>query len=103
VQSVVIKLSKPGTGIYVILARLFTMRRSKHKMSALPPIADIDRVSECRLGANSGHHLYSITSSARASSGGGISMPSAFAVPRLMTSSKFGRLLYRDIPKLRSA
>ena len=34
-------------------------------------------------------HLYSITSSARASSVGGTSMPSALAVPRLITSSNF--------------
>ena len=43
------------------------------------PIADIPRRSE--------KHRYSITSSARASSDGGISRPSAFAVFRLITSS----------------
>jgi hypothetical protein len=37
--------------------------------------------------ATSGHAVYSVTSSARASSIGGISSPSAFAVLRLTTNS----------------
>ena len=41
--------------------------------------------------------LYSITSSARMSSIAGTSRPSAFAVFRLMTNSKFRRLLDRQI------
>ena len=42
----------------------------------------------CPLSANSGHrHLYSTTSSARASNVGGMVRPSALAVLRLMTSS----------------
>ena len=43
---------------------------------------------------------HSITSSARASSVGGTSRPSAFAVLRLMTSSKLGGLLDRQIGRL---
>jgi hypothetical protein len=42
-------------------------------------------------------HRYSITSSARASSVGGTSRPSALAVLRLMTNSNFGRHLHRQI------
>src|SRR5262249_1973904 len=64
-------------------------------MSALPPQSgqSADMLG-CPLSAKSGCEqsrnkvaLYSITSSARASSVGGTSMPSALAVPRLMTSS----------------
>ena len=43
---------------------------------------------------------HSITSSARASSKGGTSRPSALAVLRLMTSSIFGRRLHRQISRL---
>src|ERR1700745_2999835 len=55
-----------------------------------------DDVSRCNIGYPEGG--YSMTSSARASSVGGISRPSAFAVLRLITSSnltdgKFARVL----------
>ena len=45
-------------------------------------------------------HHYSITSSARASTVGGTSRPSAFAVLRLMTSLVLGRRLHRQIGRL---
>src|SRR5262249_14267561 len=50
-------------------------------MSALPPKADIsEQASACPLCARSGHKLsYSITSSVRASTDGGISSPSGEA------------------------
>jgi hypothetical protein len=63
-------------------------------MSALPPKADMDQrdgnvrlVPTAAVSSRSKVIPYSITSSARASSVGDISTPSAFAVPRLMTSS----------------
>ena len=63
-------------------------------MSAFPPKATKKAdVPDWSLSANSCHmrrskqHLYSITSSARASTDGGISRPSALAVLWLMTSS----------------
>jgi hypothetical protein len=43
---------------------------------------------------------YSITSSARASSIGGTSRPSALAVLRLITSLVFGRRLLRQVGRL---
>ena len=47
---------------------------------------------------NSGHHAaYSITSSARVRSLGGMVRPSALAVLRLMTSSYFGRKFHRQV------
>jgi hypothetical protein len=64
-------------------------------MSALGQKQILQRTSSCPLCANSGlmhrskHHLYSITSSARASTAGGTVRPSALAVVRLMTSSNF--------------
>ena len=44
--------------------------------------------------------LHSITSSARASSDGGTSRPSALAVLRLITSSNFVGCLHRQIGRL---
>ena len=58
-----------------------------------PESGHVQRTRRCPLCANScqmrrsKQHLYSITSSARASSAGGTSRPSAFAVVRLMTRS----------------
>jgi hypothetical protein len=63
------------------------------RLSALPPEADIGSVilmsAKCQTATYAMHQIiaYSITSSARVSSDGGTSRPSAFAVLRLMTSS----------------
>ena len=66
----------------------------EHKFSGLPPATDIRQrgwhvgsVPKRRSSAASRSH--SITSSARPSSVGGTSRPSAFAVLRLITSSNF--------------
>ena len=54
----------------------------------LPTKADMcAAATSCLLCAKSGHWCYSITSSARASTDGGIVRPCAFAVLRLITSS----------------
>jgi hypothetical protein len=67
--------------------------QSEQILSAFPPIADMERTSlngsqvpTADVSRCSKNH-YSITSSARARSVGGISRPSAFAVLRLITSS----------------
>src|SRR6266404_2522118 len=66
----------------------------EHMFSALPPRTDIERpVRHVRFVprrdscAAANQHLYSITSSARASSAGGMMTPSAFAVFKLITRS----------------
>jgi hypothetical protein len=70
---------------------LVKMRRTRieHMLSALPPIAILEGLNGARKRHmhRSKQHRYSITSSARASSDGGTSRPSALAVLRLITSS----------------
>src|SRR5215831_21427913 len=68
---------------------------AKEHVRFTPKSGHVRCTSLCLLWAKSGlmqrskHHLYSITSSARARTDGGTVMPSAFAVLRLMTSSYF--------------
>jgi len=59
-------------------------------VSALPPESGQVQCNEgCPRWANTGHRAYSITSSARARSDGGMARPNTFAVFRLMTNSNF--------------
>jgi len=59
-------------------------------MSAIPYSDRTADAGLCRLRANNRHTaIHSITSLARASSDGGIMMPSVLAVLRLITSSYF--------------
>ena len=71
-------------------------------MSALPPKADMcGATRDVRFVPIADiARLYSITSSARASSSRRHVRPSAFAVLRLMTISYFGRLLNRKFGRL---
>jgi hypothetical protein len=65
-----------------------TDRELNNESALPPPKADILGSSSIPLGANFGsERIHSITSSARATSEGGISMPNVFAVLRLMKSS----------------
>ena len=69
----------------------------------MSPIAARKRTSrDFRVPTTEVAPLYSITSSARPSSIAGISRPSAFAVLRLMTQLEFGRLVKRDISRIRT-
>ena len=52
-----------------------------------PESGHVRCTSRCPLSANSGHRVYSITSSARASSSGGTLRPSDLAVLMLIRSS----------------
>ena len=73
-------------------------------MSALPPKADMcGATSDVRFVPIADMHdccRYSITSSARASTDGGIVRPSAFAVLRLIDQLVLGRRLHRQIGRL---
>ena len=61
---------------------------AKRHVRFTPKSRHVQRNSLCLLWANRGHRqLYSITSSARASTEGGIVRPRALAVLRLITSS----------------
>ena len=69
-------------------------------VGSLPAAARAPRAASSRRAAEQRDELappHSITSSARASSVGGTSRPSALAVLRLITSSIFGRLLHRQV------
>ncbi len=59
-----------------------------HRMSALPPKADINGAG-CPLWTNSGHDHYSITSSANNRNDSGTVKPSRFAVFRFTTRLNF--------------
>ena len=79
------------TGIAVALCPLWVRTDNATPLSdnAIPPKADVEE-SRSLLRAKSGHSpLYSITSSTRASSVGGITTPSVLAVRMLMTNSNF--------------
>ena len=81
-----------GPYIGVIFLRSTRSRRSRHVRFA-PIASEPSHRSDSTRGAKSGCEQsqqmtsYSMTSSARAESVGGTSMPSAFAVLRLMTNS----------------
>jgi hypothetical protein len=84
--------------VRLIMSALGHKRTSDHvqSMSAIPPIADINRVRwnagfvpKADKVRRSKNWFYSITSSATANSGAGIARTNAFAVFRLITKSNF--------------
>jgi hypothetical protein len=94
VPSALIRASTLSSGTLSTLSVKLRRPQPEHILSALPPLATEERtfgigsfVPKAVLSRCNKLRCYSITSSARASSVGGTSRPSAFAVLRLMTSS----------------
>jgi hypothetical protein len=87
--------AQPEDGKIRGLLRVIPVARMRHMASrhvGMPPIAPElmrwgDQTRSARTGVHAANGVYSITSSARASSVGGIVRPSALAALRLMTSS----------------
>jgi hypothetical protein len=74
------------------------MCAAKDHVRFAPESGHARRTSRCLLWAKSGHHVYSITSSARVSREAGIVMPSVLAVFILITVSNLVVYVMGDIP-----